>query len=137
MYLSIEKTWPAIIEQILRELLHSGPAHGEEQIRLLAQQTWAEDSEALVFLFLEISRCLKYSAPALSNPSGMITPRLKASIQTGKKSRKKKEAGGQPDYPGHHLPMLTAYWHYAQVLTLAQIQGHPRLSSVSPGRKGV
>lgn len=98
----MEKNRSAIIEPILRELLHSGPALGEEQARLFAQRILSEGEEALVFLFLEIARRVNQSAPSPSTPSGMIPPHLKASAQTGKQPRKKKKAGGQKGHPGHN-----------------------------------
>jgi len=97
----MEQNRSAIVAQILTELLHAGPALGEEQARLFAQRILTAGEEALVFLFLEIARHLQSSAPSPSTPSGMIPPHLKASAQTGKQPRRKKKAGGQPGHPGH------------------------------------
>jgi len=72
----MDKHRPAIVEPILTELFHSGPALGEAQARLFAQRILTECEEALVFLFLEIARRLQSSAPAPSTPSGMIPPDL-------------------------------------------------------------
>ncbi len=71
-----DKNRSAIIEPILRELLHSGPALGEEQGRLFAPRILTAGEEALVFLFLEIARRMQSSAPSSSTPSGMIPPYL-------------------------------------------------------------
>ena len=70
----MEQNRSAIVAQILTELLHSGPALGEEQARLFAQRILTAGEEALVFLFLEIARHLQSSAPSPSTPSGMIPP---------------------------------------------------------------
>ena len=98
----MEKNRPAIVDQILQELFSARPAPGEEQVRILVQRIQAEDEETRVYLFLEIIRRMRSSAPSPSTPSGMIPPHLKASTQTGKKPRRKKKAGGQPGHPGHH-----------------------------------
>ncbi|HPO99921.1 MAG TPA: hypothetical protein PLX83_04940 [bacterium] len=47
--MNMEKNRPAIVEPILTELFHSGPALGEEPIRLLSQRFLAGDEEALRF----------------------------------------------------------------------------------------
>ena len=54
--MNMEKNRPAIVAQILREILRLDPTLGDEQIRLLSQQFLAGDEEALLFLFLEIAR---------------------------------------------------------------------------------
>ncbi|HOJ62496.1 MAG TPA: hypothetical protein PK878_19630 [bacterium] len=59
----MDKHRPAIVEQILRELLHPGPALGEEQARLFAQRILTEGEEAFVFL-------------SWKSPGGLINQRL-------------------------------------------------------------
>ena len=84
VFLNMEKKRTAIVVPILRELLYSGPEFGEEQPRLLAQQILTAGEEALAFLFLEIARRVRSSAPSPSTPSRMIPLHLKDSAQTGK-----------------------------------------------------
>ncbi|MFB3786619.1 MAG: hypothetical protein ACE15F_09630 [bacterium] len=90
----MEKYRPAIFAQIRRESLHTGPALGEEPAHILVQRILNEGEEALLFLFREIVRGLKSSAPSSSTPSGMIPLHFKVAAQTGKPPRKKKPAGG-------------------------------------------
>ncbi|MFB3788740.1 MAG: hypothetical protein ACE15F_20465 [bacterium] len=77
--MNMEENRSAIVEKILREIQHLDPTLGDEQTHLLSQKFLPGDEEAILFLFLEIARRLKSSAPSPSTPSGMIPPHLKAS----------------------------------------------------------
>ncbi len=69
----MNKNRSAFVAQILTELHHAGPTLGEEQARLFVQRILHEGEEALVFLFLEITRRIRPSPPSSSTPYGMIS----------------------------------------------------------------